>query len=133
MTKISEMLNLIRDQNLVLPEFNREYVWRKDQAKALMDSLLFRYPVGALLFWRTAPSGDFKNIDHLPEQSGTIQAILDGQQRLTTLYMLIKDEIPPYYNESDIHMDPRDLFCSHPLLLVTNDTVYFLPVQLHIP
>lgn len=109
MTKISEMLNLIRDQNLVLPEFNREYVWRKDQAKKLMDSLLLRYPVGALLFWRTAPSGVFKNIDHLPEQPGTIQAILDGQQRLTTLYMLIKDEIPPYYKASDINMDPRDL------------------------
>ena len=107
--KIYEMLNMIRDQDLVLPEFNREYVWRRDQAKVLMDSLLLRYPVGALLFWKADQSGEFKNIDHLSERSGTVQAILDGQQRLTTLYMVVKDEIPPYYNESDIKMDPRDL------------------------
>jgi len=107
--KISELLNMIRDQDLVLPEFNREYVWRRDQAKTLMDSLLLRYPVGALLFWKTDKSGGFKNIDKFPERSGTVQAILDGQQRLTTLYMIARDEIPPYYTESDIKMDPRDL------------------------
>jgi len=35
---------------------------------------------------------------------------LDGQQRLTTLYLLTRGEIPPYYNKADIKNDPRDLY-----------------------
>ncbi len=40
MTKISELLDDIRTQDLVLPEFQREYVWSRDQAKQLMVSLV---------------------------------------------------------------------------------------------
>lgn len=108
--KIYELLDNIRDLDLVLPEFQREYVWIRDQAKQLFDSLLRGYPVGALLFWKPDQMPELKNIDHLPERLGTVQAILDGQQRLTTLYMLVMGEIPPYYKEDDIKMDPRDLY-----------------------
>src|SRR3989338_1211777 len=41
---------------------------------------------------------------------GWISVLLDGQQRLTTLYLLMRGEIPPYYKESDITYDPRHLY-----------------------
>ena len=108
--KIYELLDMVRKQDLVLPEFQREYVWSREQAKQLLDSLLRGYPVGALLFWKTDHPPELKNITHVPEKLGTFQVILDGQQRLTTLYLLIEGEIPPYYTEADITMDPRDLY-----------------------
>lgn len=108
--KISELLDSIRKRDLVLPEFQREYVWRKEQAKQLMVSLVKDYPVGGLLFWKTDNPPELKNVEDLPEKLGTIQVILDGQQRLTTLYMLIVGDIPPYYIERDIKRDPRELF-----------------------
>lgn len=44
--KISELLSDISNRDLVLPVFQREYVWSKDQAKKLMESLRKGYPVG---------------------------------------------------------------------------------------
>lgn len=108
--KIDSLLDEIHKQDLVLPEFQREYVWSRDQAKQLLASLLKGYPVGALLIWRTDQPPELKNVEKLPEKLGMIRVLLDGQQRLTTLYMLIKGGIPPYYTEADIGTDPRDLY-----------------------
>jgi hypothetical protein len=108
--KISELLDGIAKQDLVLPEFQREYVWGKEQSKRLMVSLTKEYPVGSLLFWKTDTPPELKNIDTAPEKLGTVQVILDGQQRLTTLYMLMRGEIPPYYQKHEITHDPRDLY-----------------------
>lgn len=108
--KISEILDGISKQDNVLPEFQREYVWTKDQAKKLISSLTRGYPVGSLLFWKTDNPPELKNIVKLPEKLGTIDVMLDGQQRLTTLYILTRGEIPPYYKSEDIVNDPRDLY-----------------------
>lgn len=108
--KINELIDGIRKSDIVLPEFQREYVWSRDQAKKLVDSLYKEYPVGALLFWKTDTPPALKNIDNLPEKLGLHQVMLDGQQRLTTLYMLIQGSIPPYYLEKDIEHDPRGLY-----------------------
>ena len=108
--KISQLLDDISTHDLVLPEFQREYVWSREQAKQLMVSLVKNYPVGGLLFWKTSTPPDLKNLAKAPEKLGNVQIILDGQQRLTTLYMLITGEIPPYYTERDVTRDPRDLY-----------------------
>lgn len=108
--KISELLDGIRKSDVVLPEFQREFVWSRDQAKKLLGSLFKEYPVGSLLFWKTNNPPALKNIDKLPEKLGLLQVILDGQQRLTTLYLLINGSIPPYYLEKDIENDPRGLY-----------------------
>lgn len=108
--KISELLDGIRKSDIVLPEFQREYVWKRYQAKKLIGSLYKEYPVGSLLFWKTDNPPALKNIDDLPEKLGLLQVILDGQQRLTTLYLFINGSIPPYYLEKDIENDPRGLF-----------------------
>ncbi len=108
--KISELIDGIRKYDSVLPEFQREYVWSKEQAKQLMVSLLKGYPVGGLLFWKTDNPPELKNLAEIPAKLGTMDVILDGQQRMTTLYMLTTGEIPPYYQLEDINNDPRDLY-----------------------
>ena len=50
LVKIRELLDGIHTKDLVVPEFQREYVWSREQAKQLMISLTKEYPVGSLLF-----------------------------------------------------------------------------------
>ena len=105
---ISWWLDAIENKELVLPEFQREFTWSKDQIKTLVDSMVKEYPTGALLFWKTKDVPALKNMpDFAPDHR--VLVLLDGQQRLTSLYMLMKDAIPPYYNPADITNDPRNL------------------------
>ncbi len=124
--KVTELLAGIRKQDLVLPEFQREYVWTREQAKQLLVSLVKGYPVGGLLFWKTDHPPELKNIKKLPDKLGTIQIILDGQQRLTTLYLLLEGEVPPFYRAHDIQNDPRELYFH----LGTRDSQYYQPSRM---
>lgn len=108
--RIKELIDGIKKKDIVLPEFQREYVWSREQAKQLMVSLVHEYPIGSLLFWKTDRDVELKNIDQLPERLGRIQVILDGQQRLTTLFLLMFGEIPHFYTEDDIRYDLKDLY-----------------------
>lgn len=110
MAKISKLLEAINDRVLVVPEFQREYVWSLDQAKELMVSLFQDYPTGSILVWETTTPPEIKNDAVEKKRAGWIKVLLDGQQRLTTLYIFIKGTIPPYYKESDITHDPRHLY-----------------------
>lgn len=110
MAKISKLLDAIKDKEIVVPEFQREYVWSLEQAKELMTSLFLEYPTGSILVWETNNPPEIKNDAVNREKMGWISVLLDGQQRLTTLYLLHKGEIPPYYTESDITHDPRHLY-----------------------
>ena len=51
--KIRELTDGIEKFDLVMPEFQREYVWEREQAKQLIVSLYRGYPTGSLLFWKT--------------------------------------------------------------------------------
>ena len=123
---IRGLLDDIRKQNIVLPEFQREYVWKREQAKQLMVSLYKQYPVGGLLLWNTDNPPELKNVDKLPDRLGTVQVLLDGQQRLTTLHMLMTGEIPTFYSEAEIESDPRDLYFH----LETADFQYHQPSRM---
>nr|NIP28297.1 DUF262 domain-containing protein [Phycisphaerae bacterium]NIX32110.1 DUF262 domain-containing protein [Phycisphaerae bacterium] len=70
--KISELMDGISNHDLVLPEFQREYVWTKEQAKQLLVSLFKDYPVGSLLFWKTNDPPELKNLAATPDKLGTI-------------------------------------------------------------
>ena len=119
--KIREYLDDIDKQDIVLPEFQREYVWNREQAKQLIVSLYKQYPVGSLLLWKTDSPPELKNVKTIPDKLGTVRVLLDGQQRLTTLHMLLSGDIPVYYREEEIENDPRDLFFH----LETTDFQYF--------
>lgn len=108
--QVGKLLDRVESNAIVLPEFQREFVWKRQQAKELMDSLYKGYPIGGLLTWETENPPEIKNDAIDEEKQALFEILLDGQQRLTVLYMLLKDEIPPYYDESDIENDPRKLY-----------------------
>jgi hypothetical protein len=108
--KISTILEKIDENQLFVPAFQREYVWKRDDAKQLIDSLIKEYPTGTMLTWETAKPPELKGPHRYNEQQGAVKLLLDGQQRVTTLYMLINGTIPPYYTAPEIMNDTRGLY-----------------------
>ena len=58
MTKLSTVLDQVDNGTMLLPEFQRGYVWNRDQVRGLMKSVYRDYPVGALLVWETEVGED---------------------------------------------------------------------------
>ena len=80
--RIRELVSDIRSNDLVLSEFQREYVWTREQSKQQFVSLAQKYPVGGLLFWETQSPPKLNNLSDLPSILGTVQVILDRQQQM---------------------------------------------------
>ena len=108
--KISTILEKIDEHQLFVPAFQREYVWKRDDAKQLIDSLIKEYPTGTMLTWETANPPELKGPYKYDEKQGAVRLLLDGQQRVTTLYMLIYGNIPPYYTAQEIMNDTMGLY-----------------------
>jgi hypothetical protein len=108
--KISTILDKIDEKQLFVPAFQREYVWKRDDAKQLIDSLIKEYPTGTMLLWETGSPPELKGPHKYDPKQGAVRVLLDGQQRITTLYMLIRGEIPPYYTPAEIKNDTRGLY-----------------------
>ena len=95
--KISTILDHIDNGDVALPKFQRGYVWNRDQVRGLMDSLYKRHPVGSLLVWVTAAD----EVDSRGDQElspGTVRLLLDGQQRITSLYGIIRGVPPAFFD-----------------------------------
>lgn len=78
-----------------LPMFQREFVWDKEQSAKLIDSILKGFPIGTFIFWKTKEDlRSYKEVGNhrLPEtpMGDYVQYILDGQQRITSLYAIRK-------------------------------------------
>lgn len=98
--KIGFILECVDNSTLVLPEFQRGYVWSRDQVKGLMQSLYHGYPVGGLLIWQTR--ADTTNLRGA-EAAGTdvVKLLLDGQQRITSLYGVIRGRSPQFMEDPE--------------------------------
>jgi len=108
--KINQIIDKIDEHHLFVPAFQREYVWKKEDAKNLVGSLIRDYPTGTMLTWETTSPPELKG-DYVYEVTkGAVKLILDGQQRITTLYMLMTGKIPPYYTKKEIQNDIRGLY-----------------------
>lgn len=108
--KISQILDKIDERQLFVPAFQREYVWKRTHAKDLIASLIKDYPTGTMLTWETNQPPELKGPHKYDERQGAVKLLLDGQQRITTLYMLMRGTIPPYYKEEEILHDIRNLY-----------------------
>ncbi|HLS11215.1 MAG TPA: DUF262 domain-containing protein [Flavobacteriaceae bacterium] len=75
---------------IALPEIQRPFVWRDTKVRDLFDSLYKGYPVGYFLFWETVSNGEVRSIGADKKQKYANLLIVDGQQRLTSLYAVIK-------------------------------------------
>jgi uncharacterized protein with ParB-like and HNH nuclease domain len=78
-----------------LPMFQREFVWDKERSSKLIDSILKGFPIGTFIFWKTKDVlRSYKEVGNhkLPTtpQGDYVQYILDGQQRITSLYAIRK-------------------------------------------
>ena len=78
-----------------LPMFQREFVWDKEQSSKLIDSILKGFPIGTFIFWKTKDGlRSYKEVGNhkLPStpKGDYVQYILDGQQRITSLYAIRK-------------------------------------------
>lgn len=89
--EIQALVADIRDGKLLLPELQRQYVWKAPQVRDLFDSLYHQYPSGQLLVWETddIPFSKTTSIDGLETTQRHPQLLLDGQQRLTSLAAIL--------------------------------------------
>jgi uncharacterized protein with ParB-like and HNH nuclease domain len=104
---IKEAIESIHRKKFLLPAIQRELVWEPEQIIKLFDSLMRDYPIGSFLFWNINKDRikDFQFYEfirnyherdsrHNPKANVTgeesITAVLDGQQRLTALYIGLK-------------------------------------------
>jgi hypothetical protein len=95
--KISTILDHIDSGHMALPEFQRGYVWNRDQVRGLFDSLYRRHPVGGLLVWAT----ESMTATHRGERqlaAGVVKLLLDGQQRMTSLYGVLRGKPPQFFD-----------------------------------
>jgi hypothetical protein len=95
--KISTILDHIDSGHMALPEFQRGYVWNRDQVRGLFDSLYRRHPVGGLLVWATESQTAAHRGDG-PLAAGVVKLLLDGQQRMTTLYGVVRGRPPKFFD-----------------------------------
>ena len=96
MTKLAAILDQIDSGSVLLPEFQRGYVWNRDQVRGLMRSLYRGYPVGGLLTWETQADGSV--VRGAAATTPTLRVlILDGQQRVTTLYGISRGRPPTFF------------------------------------
>ena len=107
---IYEALQNIKDGKYVMPAFQRKYVWSMEQIEKLWDSILLDYPIATFLFWHVDDDNvtwdtyfcnflssvtfdSRKQADSVNYELSSIDvkltdtAVLDGQQRLTSLYL----------------------------------------------
>lgn len=74
-----------------LPDIQRPFVWKNAKVRDLFDSMYKGYPVGYLLFWQNALPNATRTIGTDNKQKPPRLVIVDGQQRLTSLYAVIKN------------------------------------------
>ncbi len=108
--KIKTILDKIDERQLYVPAFQREYSWKRPNALKLVQSLLNGYPIGTLLTWETNKPPEVKGPHKYDNRQGAVRILLDGQQRVTTLYMLMWDKPPPYYTSAEILVNPAGMW-----------------------
>lgn len=91
----SNLISDIEKGQIKIPQFQREFVWDIQKSADLMDSIIKGYPIGTFIFWKTKDRlrsvRNIGNID-LPEPANGdyVNFVLDGQQRLTSLFASLK-------------------------------------------
>lgn len=109
---IREIIDTISRGQIRIPAFQRGFVWEPDRVAYLMDSIYKEYPFGSLLFWRTKEQlrverdlGPFQLPE--PKEDYPVDYVLDGQQRITSIFATFQTEISIDSSENwkDIYFD----------------------------
>ncbi|USR65326.1 DUF262 domain-containing protein [Providencia stuartii] len=123
---IKKAIDNIKKRHYLLPSIQREFVWDTDQIETLFDSLMRDYPISTFLFWKVDKNKikDFQFYEFLnkyhekdnrhnrkaePSNDEDIIALLDGQQRMTSMYIALTGTYAkkiPYYRWDSSHAFP---------------------------
>jgi uncharacterized protein with ParB-like and HNH nuclease domain len=105
---IKEIVSKIGNNEVYLPAIQRRFVWSHEQIERLFDSIMLGYPIGTFLFWKVekAQANDYtfykfiqeyherdRYLNELapkPEMKDLIIGVLDGQQRLSSMYLALQ-------------------------------------------
>lgn len=101
---VSQLIDDIGRGQLILPEFQRGYVWKDKQVREFLVSLYRGYPTGSFLIWKT-PNPGLTRGGTTHSDGRTFELILDGQQRLTSVYALVTGEAPPFYEGERLYFN----------------------------
>jgi hypothetical protein len=94
---MSTILDHIDSGHMALPEFQRGYVWNREQVRGLFSSLYRKHPVGGLLVWAT----EAQNATHRGDgalAAGVVKLLLDGQPRMTSVYGVARGKPPAFFD-----------------------------------
>lgn len=112
--KIDKIIHRIEEGDIKIPAFQRGFVWKQGQVINLLDSIYNNYPIGSILLWNsnerlksTRNIGGFKLPEREPEYP--VNYVLDGQQRLSTIYAVFcKDRIE--FDDNDAYKADTSIF-----------------------
>lgn len=121
--KVSTILDHIDSGHIALPEFQRGYVWNRDQVKGLFDSLYKKHPVGSLLVWATQ-SGAAQYRGEKVLTPGVVKLLLDGQQRITSLYGVFRGKPPVFFQGN------KESFTGLYFHLVTEEFAFYQAIKM---
>lgn len=123
------LINNIDMGTIGLPDIQRPFVWPDTKVRQLFDSLYKGYPVGYLLFWENANINGIKSIGTGQKQKAAQLLIVDGQQRLTSLYAVIKGQEVIRENYTKTHIviafNPLDEKFEVPDAAIRKDPRYY--------
>lgn len=103
---LSKLLQDIEMGEIGLPEIQRPFVWPNTKVRNLFDSMYKGFPVGYLLFWANGIGDGHRQIGTNNKQRVPRLLIIDGQQRLTSLYAVMNkvQVIRNNYNKETIRI-----------------------------
>ena len=97
---IRTLVDRVSEGDIRIPAFQRDFVWEPDQVAFLIDSVYKNFPIGTIVFWQTDQRlatekklGSFELPD--PKKDYPVNYVLDGQQRLTSLFSVFQTELEP--------------------------------------
>ena len=90
--QLSSLIDQINTGQIGLPDIQRPFVWKNVKVRDLLDSMYRGYPVGYLLLWQTGVEVTHKTIGDETKQVAPSLVIVDGQQRLTSLFAVFSGQ-----------------------------------------
>lgn len=87
---VGGLLENIDSGEIGLPDIQRPFVWNTTRVRDLFDSMYRGYPIGTLLFWENGSPGEHRTIGTGTKRRVPRLLVVDGQQRLTALYAVMK-------------------------------------------
>lgn len=105
---LSKLIEDIDLGEIALPDIQRPFVWKTAKVRDLFDSMYKGFPIGYLLFWRY-DQGEARQIGIGEKQNVPRLLVVDGQQRLTSLYAVMKDRpvLDEDYQERELNISFR--------------------------